>query len=293
MSNNLKVMSYNFYCRPRQIFWDNQVVRAKLLAKNLEEWEEKNGKIDVLLLQEIFDNKANKVIKKTLKNIGFIFKSHRVKKLFRINGGGLIYSRHPICELDNYTFKKAQIFNAAAAKGANYARILKGDKQFHLINVHLDSFDEEMRKSQMINITKFIKEKNIPEDESIIIGGDYNIDMYKEEINNVDEVFDYEFADLKAENFTQYTLHKSNDWISRRITSKNDPDSKSELLDFFIFSSEDIDETEMKVVKLKQDQKAHDIIYSSPFFFNILKPWKSLKVDDLSDHYAVCCDFKY
>ncbi len=293
MSNNLKVMSYNFYCRPRFMFWDNQVVRAKLLAKNICEWEEKNGKIDVLLLQEIFDNKANKVIKKTLKNIGFIFKSHRVKKMFKTNGGGLIYSRHPICELDNYTFKKAQIFNAPAAKGANYAKILKGNTHFHLINVHFDSFSEEFRTIQMTNLKNFIKEKNIPEDETIIIGGDYNIDMYKEEINNVDEVFDYEFAELKEEKFTQYTIQKDNDWISRRITSENDPDSKAELLDFFIFDSEDIDEAEMRVVKFKEDQKANAMIYSSPFFLNILKPWKSLKVDDLSDHYAVCCDFKY
>ena len=293
MSNNLKVMSFNYYCRPRFTFWDNQVVRAQLLAKSICEWEEINGKIDVLLLQEIFDDKANKIIKKDLKNIGFIFKSHRVKKLFKLNGGGLIYSRHPICELDNYTFKTGQIFNAAAAKGANYAKILKGDKHFHLINVHLDSFSEDIRKSQMKNMTKFIKEKNIPEDETIIIGGDYNIDMYKEEINNVDEIFDYEFPELKKENFTQYSIHKDNDWIERRITSKDDPDNKAELLDFFIFDSEDIEETEMKIVKLKQDQQAHDIILSTSFFVNIVKPYKSIKVEDLSDHYAVVCDFKY
>ena len=293
MSNNLKIISYNLYFRPRFSFWDNQVVRAKLLAQNICEWEETNGKIDVLLLQEVFDHKANKIIKKDLKNLGFIFKSHRVKKVLRLNGGGLIYSRHPICELDNYTFKKAQIFTAATARGVNYAKILKDDTYFHLFNVHYDSFNAEMRKIQMTNVKKFIDDKNIPEDESIIMGGDYNIDMYKDEINNVDEVFDYEFPDLKEEKFTQYTIHKDNDWIARRITSKDDPDNKAELLDFFIFDSEDIDETEMKVVKFKHDQKANGMIYSSPFFLNILKPWKSLKVEDLSDHYAVCCDFKY
>ena len=294
MSSNLRVMSYNFYCRPSKMgFCDNQTIRSKLLGEAITEYETKNGMIDVLLMQEIFDNKANNIIKKELKNIGFLFKSHRVKKIFRINGGGLIYSRHPICELDNYTFDKGQLFNAAAAKGANYAKILKGNKYFHLINVHLDSFSAEFRKKQMVNMRKFIKEKNIPSDESIIIGGDYNIDMYRDEINTVDEVFDYEFVDLKKENYTQYSISKTNDWIARRITSKDDPDAKSELIDFFIYDSEDIYKTEMRVVEFKTEQKANNIVYSSPFFLNLYTPWKGLKVEDLSDHYAICCDFTY
>jgi len=48
----------------------------------------------------------------------------------------------------------------------------------------------------------------------------------------------------------------------------------------------------MKIVKMEHPQKAHDIIYSSPFFLNILTPWKSLKVTDMSDHYGVICDFE-
>ena len=292
----LRVMTYNFYCRPRWTFWDNQIIRAKLLAKEITELEDKEGKkIDVLFLQEIVDNKVHKILKKELKNIGFIFRSKRLKKNWRINGGVVTYSRHPICDQDQYIFKlkNSYVWNAPTAKGGLYTKILVGDKYYHLVNTHLDSFSEDFRKKQMINMKSFIDKKYIPSDESIIIAGDYNIDYYNDEINNVDEVFEYEFANLDVKaSHCEFSINKDNDWIQRRITSQNDPDNKGELLDFFIYDSEDIEKAMMKIVKMEHKQVAHDIIYSSSFFFNILKPWKSLPVTDVSDHYAVICDFQ-
>ena len=134
---------------------------------------------------------------------------------------------------------------------------------------------------------------------SIIIAGDWNIDLHKEEHENVKKSlnvdgYEYDFATLnEEESHCKYSINSDNDWIQRRITSEDDPDNKGELLDFFVYDGEDIETATMKIVKMEHQQKAHDIIYSSPFFLNILKPWKSLKVEDLSDHYAVCCDFKY
>ena len=87
-------------------------------------------------------------------------------------------------------------------------------------------------------------------------------------------------------------MFQGNDWVQRRITSEDDPDKKSELLDFFIYDSEDITSAKMKIVDLESQQKAHGMIYSTPFFFNILTPWKPLKVKDMSDHYMVICDFE-
>ena len=187
---SLNVLSYNFYCRPRQIFKDSQLDRARKFAERLEAYEIANGDIDVLLLQEIFDNKVHKILKKSLRKMGFIFRTKRIDTWNRMNGGGLIYSKWPITTTDNFMFKKAYIFNAPAAKGANYARILKENKIFHFINVHLDSFDAEFRSIQMKGIKNWLGKKNIPEEEPIIIGGDYNIDLYKDEVDNIEEIFD-------------------------------------------------------------------------------------------------------
>lgn len=290
-----RAMTLNMYARPRRTFWDNQVIRAKLLAKEIEKLEEKDGmKIDVLMLQEICDNKVNRILKRELKKIGFIFKTHRLRKNWRLSGGVVTYSRHPICEEDQYIFKlkNTYIWNSLAAKGGLYSKILIGDKYFHFINTHLDSFSKDLRKKQMTNLKSFIESKNIPEDESIIIAGDYNIDFYKCEINNVDEIFDYEFANLNIKkSYCEFSMHNENSWVKRRITSKDDPDKISEFLDYFIYNSEDIENATMKIVKMEHPQKAHNVIYSSSFFLNILTPWKLLKVTDLSDHYGVICDF--
>jgi len=293
---SIRVATFNFYCRPRWSFWDNQVIRAKLIAKEIEELEEKEGrKIDVLCLQEIVDNKVHKILKKELKKIGFIFKSKRLDTTWRLNGGIIIYSRCPIIEQSSMVFKlkNSYIWNAPASKGAVCVKVMKDSKYFHIVNTHLDSFKEELRKKQMCNMRDWLDNKCIPEDEAIIICGDYNIDYHNEEINNVDEIFEYQFAEIDSSNSVcDYSITKDNDWVQRRITSKNDPDKKSELLDFFIYDGEDVTSAKMKIVDLEHKQKAHNIIYSTPFFFNILTPWKKLKVKDMSDHYMVMCDFK-
>ena len=294
---DIRVATYNFYCRPRWTFWDNQIIRAKLLAKEIVELEQKEGKkIDVLCLQEIVDDKVHKMLKKELKKIGFIFKSKRLDESWRLNGGIITYSRCPIIEQKSMVFKleNSYIWNAPAAKGAVSVKVMKNGKYYHIVNTHLDSFDADFRKTQMKNMNDWLDEQYIPEDESIIVCGDFNIDYYNDEINNVDEIFEYQIAELDAKNSDcEHSIIHKNDWVSRRITSKNDPDRKAELLDFFIYDSDDIEKATMKIVSMKHCQKAHDIIYSSPFFFNILTPWRSLKVDDMSDHYLVMCDFKH
>lgn len=289
---SLNVLTYNFYSRPRQIFKDSQVARAKKFSERLEAYEIVNGEIDILLLQEIFDNKVHKILKKDLKSMGFIFRTKRIDTWNRMNGGGIIYSRWPITTQDNYMFKKAYIFNAPAAKGANYARVLKEDKIFHFINVHLDSFDADFRKGQMVNIKKWIDSKYIPSDEPVIMGGDYNIDLYNDEVETIEEIFeDYDIPEattIKDQEWTKYTLHSKNDWIARRGNLKE----QNEWLDFFICKSEDI-ETEMKVVKLEQPVNGKKIVWNTPFFFNIYSCKKNYPAEDISDHYGCLCTIKY
>jgi len=60
----MNILTYNFYSRPRILFKDNQIERAKNIGKMIDDYETMNYvKIDVLFLQEIFDNKTNEIIK--------------------------------------------------------------------------------------------------------------------------------------------------------------------------------------------------------------------------------------
>jgi len=309
----LNVVSYNFYCRPRVFFWDNQVIRAKLLAKTITEYEERNDlKIDVLCLQEIFDNKVYKILKKELKKIGFRFRTKRtnIKKtvkgmirhpstIFKINGGTIIFSRWPIVDQSMFIFdsSKAYVWNAMSTKGCIHAKIFKNARYYNTFTFHLDSFSEESRKSQMQDLKKWIDEKclsceedHIEENEAIILCGDWNIDFHTKEKDNIDEVFEYQYPKFKGDEI--YTMKPENDWVARRITSENDPDRKFELLDFFAYDYEDFSKTTQEIVKLKSPQMSNDIIYSSSFFLNIYSPFKTRVAEDVSDHYMVIAKFQ-
>ena len=86
-------------------------------------------------------------------------------------------------------------------------------------------------------------------------------------------------------------MPQHNEWVQRRITSDNDPDKKDELLDFFIYDSDEVKSAEMEIVILQEEQEANDICCSSPFFLNIYNPRKTIHIKDLSDHYMVICQF--
>ena len=284
----MNILSYNFYSRPRHIFWDNQVIRAEQFVKKLMYYEKINYcKIDVLFLQEIFDNKVNDILKEHLTELGFIYKTHRVKKFMKLNGGGLIYSRFPIVEQSNMTFKKAQIFNVASAKGMNFAKIVKRGKVYCCFNIHLDSFDSKFRLEQMKQMEEYIYVRTTDKDK-IIIGGDWNIDILGDELKNIWKVFDYSIPRVDF-NTSSSTVSKRNSWIQRRITKDNDEDDKDQFLDFFIIKGNM--SAEMKVVEFELKQTAHDILYSPPFFLNIYKWKKDLLVNEISDHYAILGKF--
>lgn len=289
---NIRVATYNFYCRPRASFYDNQVVRARLLAGEILKLEEEQGKkIDVLCLQEIVDDKVHKILKKELYKIGFVFKTKRLDTTWRLNGGIITYSRYPIVEETSMVFKleDSYIWNAPASKGAICVKVMKNKEYFHILNTHLDSFNADFRKRQMEHMRDWIDAKLLPETEPIIITGDFNIDFYSDEKKNVDEVFEYKYAENIG--FQKHSISQYNEWVKRRITSEDDPDKKDELLDFFIYDSEEIEKAEMQIVILRHEQEANDICCSTPFFLNLYNPKKTIGISDLSDHYMVICEF--
>jgi endonuclease/exonuclease/phosphatase family metal-dependent hydrolase len=78
--------------------------------------------------------------------------------------------------------KNSYIWNAPASKGVVCIKVNKGLDFYNILNVHLDSFKDDLRKKQMDSMKHWIKKKNISKKEAIIICGDYNIDYYKKDI---------------------------------------------------------------------------------------------------------------
>jgi len=297
--NKLTILSYNFYCRPHFLFKDNQGVRAKLLAFKIKEYETTHKvHIDVVCLQEIFNNflsdKVYKTINKEMAKIGFIYRSKRVSVTGSLlNGGSYILSRHIIVDKQTKSFSSSNssIFNSMASKGISYAKIKYLNKDFHIISTHLDSFKAKYRKTQMIAMKKWLAKRKITD--NIIIAGDYNIDFWSDEMDNVDEVFgDYSQPDLKfdAGTFNEFTMNAdTNDFIKRR---KNEESKKEKsFLDFFVFKSSCIKSADMTALELKHKQHANDILFSTEFMANIYTDKKTIDIEDMSDHYALLSNF--
>lgn len=98
------------------------------------------------------------------------------------NGGVIIFSRWPIeAEQDiDYAECGQAAQDCLANKGVKYARVNKLGKTYHVFGTHMDAGSNEddiyARRTQMAEIRDFIQGLNIPENEPVIIGGDFNTD---------------------------------------------------------------------------------------------------------------------
>ncbi|MDB4655826.1 T9SS type A sorting domain-containing protein [Flavobacteriales bacterium] len=98
------------------------------------------------------------------------------------NGGVIIFSKWPIETEEDIDF--AECGQAAqdclANKGVKYARVNKLGKLYHIFGTHMDAGsgadDMFARRTQMAEIRDFIADLEIPEDEAVIFGGDFNTD---------------------------------------------------------------------------------------------------------------------
>jgi len=305
--NKVNVLSYNFFSRSNIIFKDSQKIRSKLLAESIKDYENQNNiKIDVILLQEIFNDfkiscikikkKDNifKRINKDLKKIGFKYHNDRVtEKSCILNGGAYILSRHKIIDSKAEYFEDCNpaIENAMAAKGISYAKILINGVEFNFVNYHLDSFKESSRLKQMKYTAEFFKRNGIIN--NIIIGGDFNIDYWKSELDNVPkalEGFTLPEFEFDEDSFNEFSYNpEENDYLRRR---KGDVD-KQKLLDFFIYKSTNFQNINFEVIKLRKKHMANKILFSLENNLDLYDVEKDLEMEDLSDHYPIMLSLEH
>ena len=112
----------------------------------------------------------------------------------------MIFSRWPIVNSDQikYTECGPSSQDCLSNKVVKYAEIKKLAKRYHMFGTHMDAGgdqqDTEARRSQIGEIRQFIDAKQIPDEEPVIFGGDFNIDpldsdsLYYEFIDSLNPV---------------------------------------------------------------------------------------------------------
>lgn len=285
----LKLATHNVYMLSTLLYpnW-GQGVRANLIP---EASYLKNN--DVLIFNELFDNNASYELLKNLKAM-FPYQTPVLGRSrsgwnrtegsysdFTLEDGGVaVVSQYPIEEKIQHVFKHGCGYDNYSNKGFVYTKIKKGNQHVHVIGTHTQSEDTScgtgrdraIRAEQMQEISKFVKDKHIPENEVVYIGGDMNVNkrVYTGE-------YEAMIKNLNAREPVYNGYTSTWDPKTNSIAHYNYPKSDAEYLDY-IFVDKDHRQPGTLVNTAIKEKSVPWEVFSFPYWYTY---------DDYSDHYPV------
>ena len=281
---NLRVAIFDFGVNDR-IKGCNMKNRIKLLSTEMKELNNEE-KIDIICLQKI--KKSYDDVVQYFRNIGYIFITKKV-----INGL-VILSKYPIIDSSFMLFKEKRIFRTKKSCFL-LAKILKNKNYYNIINIDLEKDSEEIKMSKLENLKEVVR-NDIPKKEDIIICGNYKLDYHnKEEIKCVNKVLDDKFFKCRysllnpTEKNIIYSKEETNDFVKRE-NKHYKKKIKNTLDNYFVFNTEKITESYMKIIKINTKHYMKKILLSLPFNIKINNIFKK-EINDISSNNLVVADF--
>ncbi|WP_142433802.1 sphingomyelin phosphodiesterase [Enterococcus mundtii] len=190
----ISVMSQNMYflATPTDV---NQQLRAKNTISPASYYKDQ----DIIIYEEVFEDGAfSDLMDGISKNWGFnyhtkVLGNNDANTVPDMNTGGVaIASKWPILKTDEYYFSnKGCGMENLQSKGVMYTQIDVNGQIVNVFGTHTQSDisflacdGSSVRKAQIKEINDFINSKNIPSNEPIILGGDFNINRYDSDAYN-------------------------------------------------------------------------------------------------------------
>lgn len=173
--NNIRVLTYNVWMLP--YIGSNMNLRDDKIVNETKEY-------DVVFMQEVFRRENENEIYATMRE-HFEYRSEKLDGggSNTYDGGVVTFSKFPIIAQSQHVFDNCIGTDCAADKGVLYTKILKDGRNFHFLNLHLGSWNSQKHRDvrilQIYEIKAFLEQLNIPDDEPIILGGDFNIAKHK------------------------------------------------------------------------------------------------------------------
>jgi endonuclease/exonuclease/phosphatase family metal-dependent hydrolase len=145
---------------------------------------------DVVVLEELFDHYLRETITNEIKqyypNMTAVVGSDTSRPL---TGGVMIFSKWPIVNEKRIVYDASSGLDALSAKGAAYAAINKNGKIYHLFGTHLQAGDDDesvrTRRKQLSELANFVDLMNVPANEPVLLAGDFNIDEFSKEAQDL------------------------------------------------------------------------------------------------------------
>jgi endonuclease/exonuclease/phosphatase family metal-dependent hydrolase len=172
-SNELNVLTYNTWALLPGIEAKNTSNRLNTIANYMKNY-------DVVIFQEVFDPILTARFRKNIAK-EYPYLTEIPWKFGKIlTGGSFIASRWPIEAQDAVVYDACRADGCLAGKGINYAKIRKGSHAYHVFGTHTHAYtgadDIAVRFAQLAQFKALIDSKNIPYEEPVILGGDFNVD---------------------------------------------------------------------------------------------------------------------
>jgi len=221
-SDSLKIVSWNVFLRP-SFLRDGQLERVGGIGNYLIETQ-----ADVLVLQEVFHNRARKRLTAAL-NADYPYRTKVGKtSFFGVSSGVIIFSKLPIHNERHIYFKRAIKADRLAVKGGVLAEIDFHGRDIDVVGTHLQAGGGttgiEIRKEQLKDLLQLTAE-----DRPTIFAGDFNISQQSETFSTLLETLDCETLDPKGElrhtaNFSDHGLMKAiglPKWIDFILTRRS------------------------------------------------------------------------
>lgn len=172
-SNQLSVLNYNTWALLPGIIAKNTGDRLDTIAEYVKGY-------DVVVFEEVFDPILTAQFRKALRD-EYPFQTDKPWKFGKIlDGGSFIASRWPIVASDSQVYDACRNDGCLAAKGINYAQIIKGSNPYHIFGTHTHAYTEAedvaVRFDHLAQFKRFVDGKHIPAAEPVILAGDFNVD---------------------------------------------------------------------------------------------------------------------
>jgi endonuclease/exonuclease/phosphatase family metal-dependent hydrolase len=296
-NKKFKILSYNIKMFPNFIFSDEQTKRATLIPKNINDL---NEDIDCVIFNEILNEKAEKILDKNMEKYGFTYRSQKLgsawKHLLKLkleDGGVKIYSKYPIIKEKETLYKNGGKGEQISGKGCIYVKIDKLGTNFNVIGTHLQSGRTEdlikIRETQIKEIRTFIDKLDINKNELLVIGGDFNIDLYsqKELFNNVLKTLNAEKLERHPESIDNTS---KTDFHDRELGKE---DKKGKWIDHIFYIKDNLipKKSNIKSIILR-DPNGYLIKKEVGDGFLIFKKYgEYVRIHDLSNHHPVIGEF--
>ncbi|PTP12437.1 endonuclease [Vibrio sp. 10N.286.51.C3] len=173
--NSINILTYNVWLLP--FVGEHMNHRDRRIADAV-------SNNDVVFMQEVF-RRENEVRLNAAMQSHFQFVSNKLDGggSNTYDGGVITYSKYPIVEQAQHVFDNCKGTDCAADKGVLYTKIIKDSRPYHLFNLHLGSWNSRehrnIRMLQVGEILAFVEQLDLPQDEPVIFGGDFNIAKHK------------------------------------------------------------------------------------------------------------------